>query len=528
MKKTMLDYKSDSDIFSPNRKNPKKFRWLLLLFLIIAGGSIATLYFLEQSSNQDLIPTSSPSDNKRIKIPLPLPQPNSNLTPLLPEQPSIASNNSVSLSILEALEQWQQDINIDEVITKDSIDSLLITTTPQEYLHVESKTTVESDTSIVATTTLSQKLSQSQYKEYRYTIKAGDTLSNIFQQWDLSTKQLFAIINVKPICKKLVSIRPGQTLYAKIDDNQRLQQLDYHFDQLNFLQIRQQQSKFQAEIIKKPVETRIIQATGTVGNSLFLSAQNAGLSDAIIMKLVHIFAWDIDFALDIRTGDQFSVIYQQYYIGNKKIKDGHILAVEFINQNKSYQAIRYTDPENQTGYYTPNGHNLHKAFLRTPVKFSRISSYFNPNRWHPILHKIKAHNGVDYAAPTGTPIKVTANGKVIFKGYKGGYGNTIIVQHSKNIETLYAHLSKFHHKLKVGQAVKQGQIIGYVGKTGRATGPHLHYEFHLNGKYQNPLTVKLPKTMPLAQQYLQDFKQKSAPLLAELAQLRQTKVVLKN
>lgn len=231
------------------------------------------------------------------------------------------------------------------------------------------------------------------------------------------------------------------------------------------------------------------------------------------MNLTKIFSWDIDFALDIRPGDTAHILYEEEYLDNKKIGIRNIIAAEFISSGKTYTALKYIDHENNFGYYDKKGISLRKAFIRTPVKFTRISSHFNLKRMHPILHKIRAHKGVDYAAPTGTPVKASGDGRVAFVGVKGGYGNAIILQHGKHYSTLYGHLSKFNPKLKKGTKVSQDQIIGYVGKTGLATAPHLHYEFRVDGVHKNPLTVKLPKANPIPKKEMEEFKEQANELL---------------
>ena len=238
------------------------------------------------------------------------------------------------------------------------------------------------------------------------------------------------------------------------------------------------------------------------------------------MELAQIFGWDIDFALELREGDQFHVIYEEQYLDGEKLRNGPILAAEFINRGNLYKAVRYTDKEGDTSYYDTEGNAKRRAFIRTPVKFSRISSRFTRKRWHPVLKRWRSHKGVDYAAPRGTPVKATGNGKVVFRGNKGGYGNVIFLRHGGKYTTVYGHLSRFAKGLKNGKAVKQGQIIGYVGSTGLATGPHLHYEFRVHGKHQNPLTIKLPKTIRLPKREQARFKKSTAPLMAQLDELR--------
>jgi len=265
-------------------------------------------------------------------------------------------------------------------------------------------------------------------------------------------------------------------------------------------------------------------AHSIIQDSLFLSGQRAGLSDSIIMQLANIFGWDIDFALDIRSGDRFSVIYEEKYLDGVKVKDGEIIVAEFVNSGKSFRAIRYTDSQNKTDYYSDSGRSMRKPFLRTPVDFARISSRFNLTRKHPILNTIRAHKGVDYAAATGTPIMAAGDGKVIFRGSKGGYGSTIIIQHGSQYSTLYAHMHKYANRTQKGARVKQGQIIGYIGKSGLATGPHLHYEFLVNGVHRNPLTVKLPDAQPLPESELIRFHSKTQTQFAQLDQLNSTMI----
>jgi murein DD-endopeptidase MepM/ murein hydrolase activator NlpD len=231
------------------------------------------------------------------------------------------------------------------------------------------------------------------------------------------------------------------------------------------------------------------------------------------MEMAGIFGWDIDFALELRKGDSFKLLYEEHFLDGNKLRNGPILMAEFNNDGKLFKAVRYQTPDGNTSYYDPDdGRNKKRAFIRTPVKFARISSRFTNGRFHPVLKKWRAHRGVDYAAPTGTPIKAAGNGKVIFRGTKGGYGKTVIIQHGTKYTTLYAHLSKYAKSSKKGRTIKQGQIIGYVGKTGLATGPHLHYEFRVNGVHRNPLTVKLPKADPINSKYRKDFDQKTAEI----------------
>jgi murein DD-endopeptidase MepM/ murein hydrolase activator NlpD len=232
----------------------------------------------------------------------------------------------------------------------------------------------------------------------------------------------------------------------------------------------------------------------------------------------------VDFVLDIRENDEFVVLYEELWQDGSRVKDGEILAAEFVNQGETLRAIRYTDSEGRSDYFSPEGNSMRKAFIRAPVDFTRISSNFNPNRKHPILNKIRAHKGVDYAAPNGTPIKAAGDGKVIFAGRKNGYGNCIILQHGGNITTLYAHMSKFSKDGRVGKRVVQGQVVGYVGATGLATAPHLHYEYRVNGVHRNPRTVKLPQANPVAAKYREDFLAEADAMMSQLDMVRQTRL----
>jgi len=241
------------------------------------------------------------------------------------------------------------------------------------------------------------------------------------------------------------------------------------------------------------------------------------------MNLAGIFAWDVDFVLDIRTGDDYYVLYEQIFQDGEYVSDGEIIAAEFNNNGRTIQAIRYVDKNGRSDYYTPDGQSVRKAFLRAPVDF-RVSSSFNPNRRHPVLKTVRPHRGTDYAAPRGTPIKAAGDGKVIFRGVKSGYGNVVILQHGGNITTLYAHMSKFASKVRTGTRVRQGQTIGYVGKTGLVTGVHLHYEYRLNGVHRNPRTVSLPQAAPIGDEYRDDFLASVEPILNELLQYKRTQV----
>jgi len=348
-------------------------------------------------------------------------------------------------------------------------------------------------------------------------IKRGDTLSSIFSRLEIHS-QLNPILSLGDEVSLLRSIHPGEKIRAMKRDGQ-LQQLVYEPNRTRQLHVNRGSDGYEAEIIERPLEVRVSQGNGTIRSSLFQAGVDAGMSQALIMSMANIFGWDIDFALDIREDDHFTVIYEQLYQDGEFVRDGAILAAEFVNRGTTFQALRYTTPEGDTDYYSPDGRSMRKAFLRTPVEFARISSRFGARR-HPVLHTMRQHRGVDYAAPTGTPIRASGDGRIVYRGSRGGYGKTVIIQHGQQYRTLYAHMNGFARSTGEGSRVRQGQVIGYVGSTGMATGPHLHYEFHVNGVHRDPLTVRLPDAEPLPERYMSDFKAKTSPLLAQIEGLR--------
>ena len=357
-------------------------------------------------------------------------------------------------------------------------------------------------------------------------VRAGDNMAQIFSRLKLSPGTLHQIVRLNKDTRRLTRVLPGDKIRFLINDKQQLQKLVYQFNIANSLNITKSTQGYKANIITRKLERRIAHSSGDIKHSLFLAAQAAGMTDNMTMQLANIFGWDIDFALDIRKGDHFTVIYEEIYLDDKKIRDGEIIAAEFSNRGHSYRAIRFTDKNGRSQYYAPNGRSMRKAFLRTPVDFSRISSRFSLGRKHPILNRIRAHKGVDYAARRGTPIKATGDGRIVFKGRKGGYGRTIIIKHGTAYNTLYAHMNSFNRKARYGSRVKQGQVIGYVGSSGLATGPHLHYEFRLNGVHRNPLTIRLPKASSLPKQYRTDFQKKAQALVSQLNLIKHNTLAL--
>ncbi len=382
---------------------------------------------------------------------------------------------------------------------------------PEVQKPEEPQTVVESTPS--ATIANEVEVPEKQWR--KVTIGKGDNLSVIFRRQGLSASLLYKIINHDAQTRELRRVLPGQNLHFLIEQDE-LKEMIHFSDQMTSLHIRLNDGSLTSEKIVLEPTRKVVTTTAEIDSSLFLAAMRAGLSDNLTMQLAEIFGWDIDFALNIRKGDRFSVIYEELYKDVTKIRDGAILAAEFINQGDTYRAIRYEDADGHVDYYSDSGDSMRKAFLRTPVKFSRISSRFSTGRKHPVLNRIRAHHGVDYAAPRGTPVKASGDGRVVMLGRKGGYGKTVILQHGGVYSTLYAHLNNYAKGIRNGKHVRQGQIIGYVGSTGLATGPHLHYEFRVNGVHRNPLTVKLPKATPIPKKFLEDFKHKAEKLTAQL------------
>ena len=366
-------------------------------------------------------------------------------------------------------------------------------------------------------------LPEPEYDRITWTISSGDTLDGLFRKHKISLGHLAEIVRLPDASDYLRMLKPGDELKIQHDDG-NLISLYRELSLTRSLLITKQTDGFQAEFIDRQIEMKKTLAYGRIDSSLFLSGAEAGLSDKLIMDLAGIFAWDVDFVLDIRRGDNYYVLYEEIWQDGEFVSDGEIVAAEFNNNGRKFQAIRFIDSDNRADYFTPDGHNVRKAFVRAPVDFTRISSSFNPRRRHPVLNTIRAHRGVDYAAPKGTAIMAAGDGKVIFRGVKNGYGNAIILQHGGNITTLYAHLSGFAKSARIGKRVRQGQTIGFVGSTGLATANHLHYEYRVNGVHRNPRTVSLPQAEPIKAEYRAEFLATVQPILDELLRYKRTQI----
>jgi len=349
------------------------------------------------------------------------------------------------------------------------------------------------------------------------TVVNGDSLSRLFQRAKLSPTEVHRIASSKH-GRQLRDLYPGETFRFGIDSTGGLAELHYVKSPLESLVFTPDGNRYNAETRLRQPEIFSAYTEGVIYDSLYLAARKANLPDKLIMELANIFGWDLDFVFDIRPGDSFSVMFEDRYLEGEKLASGNIIAATFTNRGKTYQAVRYKNSQGLSHYYTPEGLSMRKTFLRTPLDIFRISSNFNLRRKHPIHKKIKAHRGVDYAAPRGTPVYAAGDGKVIAAGYSKANGNYVFVQHGQTYITKYLHLN--NKKVRKNQTVRQRQLIGTVGATGYATGPHLHYEFLVNGVHRNPRTVKLPKAQSIAKAEKAAFASSTAVGLAQLAEYK--------
>ncbi|MDN6318860.1 MAG: peptidoglycan DD-metalloendopeptidase family protein [Marinobacter sp.] len=347
-----------------------------------------------------------------------------------------------------------------------------------------------------------------------FEIKSGDTLSSLFNEAGFSDGIMLSVIHGEGEADKLQRLYAGETIRFASDSEGQLAAVELQRNLLETLKVEKQDGTFNGLTEMREPEAKPAFASGTIDGSLYLAAQEAGLNDRLTMKMAGIFGWDIDFVYDVRKGDRFEVVYEELYLDGEKFGTGRILSARFINRGKENIALLYTDSNGDSDYYAPDGKSMRKAFLRTPIN-ARISSSFNLQRRHPVLDVVRPHEGTDYAAPPGSPIKAAGNGRVLSSGWKGGYGRTVVLKHGDNITTLYAHMSRIGKSMKTGARVKQGDTIGYVGSSGMVTGPHLHYEFRVNGSPRNSRTVKLPEAQPIPASEMARFKKITSRQIAQ-------------
>jgi murein DD-endopeptidase MepM/ murein hydrolase activator NlpD len=346
-------------------------------------------------------------------------------------------------------------------------------------------------------------------------VMRNDTMDRLFRRLELNLADLASLRDVPDLRTQVDKLKPGERLLFKHRGSE-LVGLERKLSDSETLQVTRDENGFTSDVLENPLEIHTRTASATIQNSLFQAAGEAGLTDRVAFDLAEIFQYDIDFVLDIQQGDRFTVVYEEVFQDGKPLRIGNILAAKFVNEGREYRAVRYIDSEGRGQYYSPDGKSLRKAFIRAPVQFSRVSSRFNLSRKHPVLNRIRAHKGVDYAAPTGTPVRAAGEGRVRFVGRQGGYGNVIELEHGSGVVTVYGHLSRFASKLQRGQRVELAQVIGYVGMTGLATGPHLHYEYRVRGMHKNPQTVALPDAEPVSTEERDRFLTTTADLVNTL------------
>ena len=376
------------------------------------------------------------------------------------------------------------------------------------------------------TTTPSKKTAEAPADVVTKTVKAGkkDVFSTVMKRAGVRYNTIATLDKLDRKQKKLTLIRPGDRFTITFNAQGEPQRIVRHINRTVDVVAEQGADGWEIHTVKQPVDIITTVAAGTIQGSLYDAGKKAGLSDKTIMNLANLYQWEIDFARQLRPGDTFKVIYEKRYLNGEYLGDGRILAATLHTSGKTYNAFALRDEQGRIiGYYDEKGHNLRKAFMRNPVDFVRITSRFTRKRWHPIQHKWKAHRGVDYGGKIGTPVHVTGNGRVIFKGWQRGYGRVVYVRHGRKYTTVYGHLSRFGaiHK---GSYVKMGQVIGYIGKSGWATGPHLHYEFRINNHHVDPLRVKFPDASPVPRKYLVRFRQQARFLSAQLERVDSTRL----
>ena len=358
----------------------------------------------------------------------------------------------------------------------------------------------------------------------RVDVRDGDSLYLMFKRKGLSQNDLHHLLASGKDGKELKRLRPGQSIAFLRDQDGRITRFHHGVDELTTVQFTRSGDGFESRVVTREYDRHVAVKNGVIESSLFAAAR--GVPERVVHQFVGVLEWDVDFARDLRKGDSFSLLYEELHVDGRRVRAGDVLALEFRSQRaeKPIRAFRYTDSNGDTDYFTPDGRPLQREFMRNPLRFTRISSRFSKSRLHPVLKTRRPHRGVDYAAPRGTAVRATGDGRVSFAGRKGGYGKTVLLTHGNGYTTLYAHLSRYAKGIRKGARVQQGQVIGRVGSTGIATGPHLHYEFRINGVHRDPLTVKLPRAAPLDTTELKKFQRAVRPLIARIDTLGATQI----
>ncbi|MBV4548893.1 MULTISPECIES: peptidoglycan DD-metalloendopeptidase family protein [Pseudomonas] len=427
-----------------------------------------------------------------------------------------AKKTTLSLELESPAEQLTQD--------QDAADATQATNEPvaSPFAQIENSDENAAQTAETAPAPVAPAEKPKEPGHREVVVSKGDTLSTLFEKVGLPAASVHEILASDKQAKQFSQLKRGQKLEFELNPEGQLTSLHSKVSDIETITLTKNDKGYTFNRVTAKPTVRTAYVHGVINSSLSQSAARAGLSHSMTMDMASVFGYDIDFAQDIRQGDEFDVIYEQKVINGKAVGTGPILSARFTNRGKTYTAVRYTNKQGNSSYYTADGNSMRKAFIRTPVDFARISSKFSMGRKHPILNKIRAHKGVDYAAPRGTPIKAAGDGKVLLAGRRGGYGNTVIIQHGNTYRTLYGHMQGFAKGVKTGGSVKQGQVIGYIGTTGLSTGPHLHYEFQVNGVHVDPLGQKLPMADPIAKSERARFLAQSQPLMARMDQEKAT------
>jgi len=429
-----------------------------------------------------------------------------------------AKKTTLSLELESPAEQLTQD--------QDAADAVQATnepaTSPFAQIDNSAEDTQETAQAEPAPVPVVEEKKSASHREVIVT--KGDTLSTLFEKVGLPATSVHDVLASDKQAKQFSQLKHGQKLEFELSPDGQLTNLHSKLNDLESISLTKNDKGYTFNRITAKPTVRSAYVHGVINSSLSQSAARAGLSHSLTMDMASVFGYDVDFAQDIRQGDEFDVIYEQKVVNGKAVGTGPILSARFTNRGKTYTAVRYTNKQGNSSYYTADGNSMRKAFIRTPVDFARISSKFSMGRKHPILNKIRAHKGVDYAAPRGTPIKAAGDGKVLLAGRRGGYGNTVVLQHGNTYTTLYGHMQGFAKGVKTGGTVKQGQVIGYIGTTGLSTGPHLHYEFQVNGVHVDPLGQKVAMADPISKGERARFLAQSQPLMARMDQEKSTQL----
>ncbi len=428
-----------------------------------------------------------------------------------------AKKTTLSLELESPAEQLTQD--------QDAADTVQATNEPTESPFAQIDNSAQEPAQTAEAEAPAPVVEEKKAPNHREVIVSkGDNLSTLFEKVGLPATSVHEVLASDKQAKQFSQLKHGQKLEFELSPEGQLTNLHSKVSDLETITLTRNATGYAFNRVTAKPTVRSAYVHGVINSSLSQSAARAGLSHSLTMDMASVFGYDVDFAQDIRQGDEFDVIYEQKVVNGKAVGNGPILSARFTNRGKTYTAVRYTNKQGNSSYYTADGNSMRKAFIRTPVDFARISSKFSMGRKHPILNKIRAHKGVDYAAPRGTPIKAAGDGKVLLAGRRGGYGNTVIIQHGSTYRTLYGHMQGFAKGVQTGSNVKQGQVIGYIGTTGLSTGPHLHYEFQVNGVHVDPLGQKVAMADPISKAERARFLAQSQPLMARMDQEKSTQL----